>query len=288
MKPVSVRVLFVILIAIGFTVIQVQAQTIVATVKVETNDQISIEVREKIPDFKQVLEDYVNSASWTNGEVDVTIPINLEIFIKSATMGSEDLYGVQILISDRSDVQYFDQRCNFKFMRDEFLQHSPNNWTPLTALIDFYVYVLLGDELDKFGKLMGTRYFENAKMVAEQGTFFDNKYIFGWKQRNELIQEILDKENLPFREMKDFYFYGYYFIQDDPQKARQYIREAVSQIEAMLDKNVDHERCKKFLSAHHIEIIDLFKGTEDNSIFTTLMEIDPENADSYQPYMDSP
>ncbi len=261
------------------------AQKIVADVTIKIDEiRINLETRNKFPDFEQILEEYINNADWTTGEIDVEIPVNVEFFFQSASMGSEDRYGVQILISDNSDVQYFDRRCNFRYMKGEILQHSPNSWTTLTSLVDFYIYLLLGEELDKFGKFMGTPYFEKAKLVAEQGNFIDGRYIFGWDQRNKLIQELLSDKNKPFREMKDFYFYGYYFIDDDPRKARQYIHAAVDIMADILNENPDHERCKKFLSAHYIEIIDLFKDTPDKGIFAKLLEIDPDHAEAYKPY----
>ncbi len=37
-------------------------------------------------------------------------------------------------------------------------------------LLDFFVNILLGDQMDKIGHLMGTPYYEKAKIIAEQAT----------------------------------------------------------------------------------------------------------------------
>ncbi|MBN2013386.1 DUF4835 family protein [candidate division KSB1 bacterium] len=285
MNTFSKSIIVLILITILLHHSDAHAQRVVADVKITISERINVETRERFPDFKQIIETYINNSTWTNGDLNIVIPMNVEFVFTSASYGSEDRYAVQMLFSDNSDAQYFDQRCNFRFQQDEFLQHSTTNWTSFTALIDFYVYVILGDELDKFAKFMGTPYFEKAKLVAEQGNFLEPRFITGWDQRNTLIRELLSDGNKPFREMKDFYFYGYYFLTENPNKARQYIKESIKMMADILRANPDHDRCKKFLSAHFIEIVNLFKESQDTTIFTTLIEIDPDHKEAYEPYI---
>lgn len=259
------------------------AQTVVTEIKkYEINTKIALAVREQFPDFKQILENYINNGDWTKEEIDVEIPINIELFFNSATHGAEDIYNVNILISDNSDIQYFDQRCRFRFQRGSNLQFSHSNWNSLTSLIDFYIYLLLGDEIDKLGHLLGTPYYEKARQIAQQANFLDARFYFGWEQRNELIQEILSDQNLKFREMKDFYFYGLYYAKEDPSKAQQYCSAAIEMIEEIYEQTPKHERCKRFLSAHYIEIIDIFKDSRNIQIFDKLIKIDPDHASVYK------
>jgi hypothetical protein len=83
--------------------------------------------------------------------------------------------------------------------------------------------------------------------------------------------------------MKDFYFYGLYFAREDPQKSRTYIKEAINMLEEIQkDEDPKFKRCNKFLEAHHIEIIELFKGSNDSQVFEKLIKLDPDRANIYQ------
>ncbi len=261
------------------------AQKLKAQVSV-TLQNLPLEKQEKLTNFKEVLEDYINGHNWTNNEISVELPISLQIFFDSDISANyEDRYGIQILISDNSDVQYFDKRCRMAYQKDERLQHSEGNWTSLTSLLDFYVNIIIGDQMDKFGRFMGTPYFEKAKLIAEQAKFGMGRFIEGWDLRNDLIKTILGDENKKFREMKDFYYYGIYFAGEDPPKARKYCSAAIDMIEKMLVDDPENEKCKKFLSAHYIELIDLFKNSDNRTIFEKLIKLDPDHQEAYEEYL---
>ncbi|MBD3288473.1 DUF4835 family protein [candidate division KSB1 bacterium] len=283
---IRVKIIFLTLLYIATFTTTSNAQDLKAEVTV-TLDNLPLEQQEKLANFQQIMQDYINGNTWTNDEIDVQIPLTLQIFFSSYYASSfEDAYGLQILISDNSDVQYFDRRCRMAYRAGDIPVHSENNWNSLTSLIDFYVYLVIGDVFDKFDRFMGTPYFEKAKMIAEQAKFGEGRFIEGWDLRNELIQDVLSDENRKFREMKDFYYYGIFFAEDDKKKARTYCAAAVDMIEDIMKIDKDYkEKCQKFLSAHHIELIDLFKDNDDLSIFQQLIELDPEHADIYQEYL---
>ena len=280
------KILFFTLLFIFIVTSVNYAQDIKAEVTA-TLDNLPLEQQEKLINFQQIMQDYINGNEWTNGEIDAQIPITLQIFFSSFSASSfEDAYGLQILISDNSDVQYFDRRCRMAYRAGDIPMFSQSNWTPLTSLIDFYVYLVIGEVFDKFERFMGTPYFEKAKMIAEQAKFGEGRFMEGWELRNELILEILSDENKKFREMKDFYYYGIFFAEDDKIKARTYCKAAVDMIEDIMKINKDYkDKCQKFLSAHYIELVDLFKDHDDVSIFEKLIELDPEHAEIYQEYL---
>ena len=251
-----------------------------------TIENLPLENQEKLKNFHQIIENYINNYDWTDNEINVEIPITMQIFFRSATASSfEDSYGIHILISDNADVQYFDKRCRMEYQKGETLEHHDNNWDSLTSLLDFYIHILLGDEMDKFGRFMGTPYFEKAKIIAEQAKFGMGRFIEGWDLRNELILNILSDNNKKFREMKDFYFYGMYFTNEDRIKAQKYCSTAIDMIEEIMAQNPESEKCKKFLSAHYIELIDLFKESDNQAIFEKLKKIDPDHAEIYDEYL---
>ncbi|MDZ7262936.1 MAG: DUF4835 family protein [candidate division KSB1 bacterium] len=258
------------------------AQTIRATVDLELN-ALPDEKREKLSNFKNVLEDYLNNFKWTNDEFIGEIKVSLNMLLQDISVSYEDRYKVQLLISNNSDVQYSDKRCRMEYQKGEIPVHSENNWDSLTSLLDFYMNIIIGEEMDKFGHLLGNSYFEKAKLIAEQARFGMGQFIEGWDIRVELIHDLVSDKTKKYREMKDFYFYGLYFAKEDPAKARTYCKEAINMLEEIKkQENPKFKRVDNFLQAHYIEIVELFKNSPDRDIFRKLIQLDPNRENIYK------
>jgi len=261
------------------------AQDITVTVDLELN-ALPDEKREKLQDFKQVLEDYFNNHNWTKNEFVGEFSINWTLLLQDISVSYQDRYKVQIVITNNSDVQYSDRRCRFAYQKGEIPVHSDNNWDSMTSLLDFYMNIVIAEEMDKFGHLLGTPYFEKAKLIAEQARFGLGQFIEGWDLRVELINDLLHEKTKKYREMKDFYFYGLYFAKEDPIKARTYIKEAINMLEEVIkEEDPKYKRCNKFIEAHHIEIVELFKDSNDSELFEKMIKLDPDRANIYQDYL---
>jgi hypothetical protein len=269
-------------LSLFYNVTDLLAQTIIVTVDLELN-ALPDEKREKLTNFKQVLEDYLNNFKWTENEFGGEFKINLNMLFQDISVSFEDRYKVQLLISNNSDVQYSDKRCRLEYQKGEIPNHSDNNWDSLTSLLDFFMNIIIGEEMDKFGHLLGSRYFERAKLIAEHARFGMGQFIDGWDLRVDLINYILGDTNTKFREMKDFYFYGLYFAKDDPSKARTYCKEAINMLEEIIAKeDTKFKKCDRFIEAHYIEIVELFKNSGDRKVFETMIKLDPPRENIYK------
>lgn len=258
------------------------AQSISVTVDLELN-ALPDEKREKLQGFKQILEDYLNNFKWTKDEFLGEFSISWTLLLQDISVSYQDRYKAQILVSNKSDVQYTDRRCRFAYQKGEIPVHPDNNWDSLTSLLDFYMNIIIAEEIDKFGRFLGTPYIEKAKVIADQARFGLGQFIEGWDLRVELIDNLLSDKTKNYREMKDFYFYGLYFAKEDPAKSRTYIKEAINMLQE-IKKNEDpkFKRCEKFLEAHHIEIVELFKDSKDTEVFEKMIKLDPDRANIYR------
>lgn len=264
---------------------KVVAQSITIAVDLELN-ALPDEKREKLQDFKQILEDYLNNYKWTKDEFIGEFKINWTLLLQDISASYQDRYKAQIVVTNNSDVQYSDRRCRFAYQKGEIPVHSDNNWDSLTSLLDFYINIIIGEEMDKFGHLLGTPYFEKAKLIAEQARFGLGQFIEGWDLRVELINDLLSDKTKKYREMKDFYFYGLYFTNEDPTKARTYCNEAINMLEEIKqDEDPKYKRCEKFIEAHYIEIVELFKDSNNKEVFEKMIKLDPDRGNIYQEYL---
>ncbi len=261
------------------------AQSIIATVDLELN-ALPDENRVKLQNFKQVLEDYLNNYKWTKDEFIGELKINWSLVLQDISASYQDRYKAQLLVTNNTDVQYADRRCRFAYQKGEIPIHTDNNWDSLTSLLDFYMNIIIAEEMDKYGHLLGTPYLEKAKLIAEQARFGLGQFIEGWDLRVELIVDLLNDKTKKYREMKDFYFYGLYFSKEDPAKARTYIKEAINMLEEIHKaEDSKYKRCTKFLEAHHIEIVELFKDSNESPIFEKLVKLDPDRANIYREHL---
>ncbi|OQX85155.1 hypothetical protein B6D60_08305, partial [candidate division KSB1 bacterium 4484_87] len=155
------------------------AQVVRADVQVQL-DALPDEKREKLQNFQQILNDYFNNFQWTKDEFVGELPLTIQILMQDISVSYEDRYKLQIIVSNNSDVQYTDKRCRMEYQKGEIPMHNENTWDSLTSLLDFFTYIVIGEEMDKFGHLLGTPYFERAKVIADQARFGLGQFIEGW------------------------------------------------------------------------------------------------------------
>ena len=71
-KKIQILFLFSIIFLLNITSLSF-SQTIQAGVEVKIKETITLEIREKLTDFQEIISDYINNNDWTNDEVDVEI-----------------------------------------------------------------------------------------------------------------------------------------------------------------------------------------------------------------------
>jgi hypothetical protein len=262
-------------------VVQVSAQRIEA--KVETDLRtLPIDKQQKLRDFADKVMHYINSYEWNNDPWRTKVLLQVQLILEDRSTNAEDRYAGQILMHNNYDLQFFDKRWSYTFMAGDNLQHQENNLDSFTSVVDFYIYLILGGEFDKWSTLGGQVYFEKAKGIAEQAKFGMGRFIEGWDRRLELITYLLGDRHKPYREMVDYYFYGLSFIKEDNARSRQHCATAISMLDKLLSNDPENEYAKKFIEAHYIEMVEIFRRAKNKEPLRTLMVIDPGHAQIYR------
>ena len=271
----SIGLLLVVLVG------TVSAQSINAHVKLML-ERLPLEKQQRMRDFAETLETYINDYDWTGESYDDEIPITIQIFLMDASVSYEERYAGTFMITNNLDIQYYDKYWRFPYQAGSRMEHNENAFHPFTGFIDFYVYLIIGGEYDKYGKFMGTPFFEKAKLISTQA-MFNTQFNLGWKERTALIDRTMSEEYLTFRSMKDFFFLGLSYIGEEDTTAQKYCRQSLGLLEKILTDNPDNEEAMQFLKAHHLEYIDIFK--DDNEVLEQLIRIDPERESTYREHM---
>jgi hypothetical protein len=256
------------------------AQQVQANIKINL-DGLSQEKKDKLRDFSDKVEHYINSYDWCNDPWKTIVNVHLEMAPQDISSGAEDRYSSVILISNTFDVQFSDKRWKYAYQIEDNLVHDENYLNSFTNAIDFYIYLILGAEFDKWSTLGGTIYYEKAKHIAEQSKFSLARYIDGWDRRLDLVDYLLSDRHKAYREMVDYYYYGISFINQDNAKTRIHCATAIKMLDKILADDPENNYAKNFIDAHRSEMIEIFRRALDKSPLRTLRVLDPENERLY-------
>lgn len=258
------------------------------TIKAKVNtiiDKLPIEKQEKMRPFDKVIKSYIEGVNWFLDDDAVPLEVTLQMFLTDIPSNIEDRYLCELLISS-TDVQYFDKRFRFPYQPGAQLVYSEQAVDPLTGVINFYMNMILGNELDKYSGFGGDAYYKRAQSIAALGKFVRTEFVRGWPEREELIKRVFEEPFITFRKMKDFYFYGLYVREKSLADARKNIKIALDMLETVIEKKGDLEEPRQFLNAHYLEFIDIFKDYENkNEVFKKLIKLDYNHKEIYEEHI---
>jgi hypothetical protein len=254
-----------------------EAQKLVPQVKL-TLDRLPLDKQKRLTDFESAIQTYLSDTDWT-GDTSWELPLNLQIYLQDVSASFEDRYSGVCLISNMSDLQYYDKYWKFPYLAGDRLIHDENMYEPFTGVVNFYVYLILAGEFDKYSVLGGTPYYEKAKAINDQARF-NSTFIYGWDERGKLLQSLMGLDAQPFRRSKYCFFAAFDATAQSDTTAPQMGREGLTLLEGVRKKNPGHKETKDFLNAHYVDIAKIFRN--DSEAMDRLMAVDTVHAEAYR------
>ena len=241
--------------------------------------------QERVEGLDQTIQDYIDNSQWTDDPLGFDVALTFTMSLQDISQSHEDRYAVQLQASNTRDIQHMDRYCRFPYQMNDPLFRDDNTYEPLTGLIDFYIYMILGGEMDKRALLGGTQFYEKALNVCENASFGRSEFYKGWDIRKELVDNVLSKEMEIVRKLQAIFFRAKVYHQEgNSAKARRYCRAVVVELGKMHDTNPEDERVKEFFKYHYFEFGELFEDAKDPELFKRLIELDPEHKEEYEKY----
>jgi len=295
MKSLSTAALLVALIVTGSGLLR--AQEIEATVTVNT-DQLSFGAQQEVANFAYDMERYINSVRWTGepweGE---KVKMNFSVVFTGSRDG---FYGARLMVGSQRDVnkseklsammKILDEGWTFQYNRGQPFIQDETRYDPLTGLIDFYVYIALGMDLDSYGYLGGATMYEKAWTLAQRAQVRTD--VEGWStqtppgsySRYGFVRELTDLRFNPIRKfIFDYHYNGLDLMADNRNAALDSINEHFTGLVIAVDKIVQPSVILRVLNdAKYIEYADIFTGYRDPIIWRKLMRIDPGHTSTYE------
>ena len=300
-KQLIIALLFIL------TCTSVHAQELSATVNVQTS-KIENQIDTKIfSQFQKQLKDFINQRKWTSDVFALEEKIDCSFYITIESIVSPGVYEAKLSVVANRPVYNANyttpllnlQDANFTFKYQlaqpmEFNENRVQGADPLeanlTAVIAYYINIIIGLDYDSFAPKAGMPYFNKALNIVYNAP--EGSGISGWKsydgQRNRyILVDNLTKSG--FDKLHEvIYSYnreGLDQMADKPEIGRAAILNALMAMQEINDANVNSMAVPILMQGKFTEIVGIF-GNADKSmkkqLLNTLSVIDIANINRYK------
>ncbi|MEI7523965.1 MAG: DUF4835 family protein [Mariniphaga sp.] len=262
-----------------------------------TNKQVFESMRTDIYEF-------MNNRKWSDNVFNTDERIECTIFIQINQQISSDEFSGTLQVQLNRPVfnssynspllNLKDNDLQFKYVEFQPMEFDENsNSNPLTNILAFYAYTILGFDYDTFSPLGGSAYFQKARAIVNRS---QNAREKGWRafegnfNRFWLIENVTNQSYGPFRELLYRYHrLGLDLLAEKPDLGRSEIADALKNMQRVYRSKPDTYINRIFFDAKSEELVNIFsKGSMDEKgrVMSILTECDPSNSGKYEKILD--
>lgn len=243
--------------------------------------------------------EFMNNRKWTDNVFSQDERIECNIFIQITQQVAADEFKGTIQVQSRRPVFNSSYESTVLNIKDNdfhvrYVEFQPlefdetSNTDPLTNILAYYAYIIIGFDYDTFSPQGGTPYFQKAQDIVNRSQNATEK---GWKayesdyNRYWLAENLLNRSYASFHNlMYRYYRMGLDVMADKPDAGRAEIADALSDMQRIYRNKPDTYINRIFFDAKSDELVNIFeKGTPDEKrrVMIVLSECDPSNSGKY-------
>ena len=286
-----------------------QAQELRAKVTVLTQQLPNSANKQRFTTLATQLTNLLNNRQWTSDKFNQQekIECNFLLNITEVDKNDPDVFSGSLTVQAARPVfnssykspiiNYIDNDVTFKYIESGAVEFNENRvagndalTANLTAIMAYYVYIILGFDYDSFSPKAGNPYFAQAQNIVNSAP--ESRGITGWKafdgQRSRywLANNMV---NTRFNVINDI-IYKYYRdgldkMYDDANASREKMMTALTQLQTFNRENPNTMVLQFFMQSKYSELSGIFKKAPPdirNRAAGILSQIDPSNADKYR------
>ena len=285
--------LFHFLIAI-IAVIPCSAQELDARVNVN-HQQVQGTSTSVFETLQNTLTQFLNDRQWTSMQFrrNERISCTFNITVKKYSQ-ADNSFETSLMVQCNRPVygstyttttfSFNDPNFNFNYQEYDQIEFRPdvidNN---LTAVLAYYVYLMIGIDMDSMSPLGGTEYLRTVQNIVTGAQGLQEK---GWKafddnkNRYAIITDMLDGGMEPFRKMQyTYYRQGLDVMSENAERGRASITEAMQLLQQACENKSMSMLPQIFTEYKRDELVHIYKGKgtskEKESIAEILSRINP-------------
>ncbi|MDD6922432.1 MAG: DUF4835 family protein [Bacteroidales bacterium] len=226
--------------------------------------------------LETALTEFINERQWTslqfkrNERINCTFSITVKKYTQ-ADNAFETTFNVQcnrpVYGSNYTSTTwaFTDANCNFTYQAFDQLEFRTDVIdNALTALVAYYVYLMLGIDMDTMAPLAGTSCFQNAQTIALGAQSLPGK---GWKafddskNRYAIINDMLDGGMEPFRKMQYAYYrLGLDVMSENVERGRAGVTQAMELLKQARENKPMCMLPQIFSEYKRDELVSIYKG----------------------------
>ena len=273
-------------------------------VKVNINhSQISGTDISVFENLQQTIEHFINERQWTPLQFQKQERIQCSLNITVLRYNRDDNHfectaliqaNRPVYNSSYTTTLYNNKDDNFHFVFSQFDQLNFNDENvdqPLTALLAYYAYLIIGLNLDSFAPMGGTDILQRCMYLVNNAQELGSP---GWKSfedsrnRFAIINDYLDESMRPFRQLQyDYYRKGLDEMSNNAERGRTEISEALEN-----DLQTAHENKPLSLlpqiwtDIKRDELVNIYKGKgtqkEKERIYNLLISLNASQSNAWE------
>lgn len=232
-----------------------------------------------LQDLDRLIKDYIENNDWTDtGDETEEITVSITIAIDNVASTFEEVYSARFHVFSTTGYQEVDKEWRFAYKRNQPMIFDYNMFDSLTGLIDFYMYIIVAEELDKYGQYLGDKYFRRAQQICQLGK--SDRYNRWWDKRDIYVQRYLRESHKPFRDMTSwFYAANYWLNEGDMDEAKAAAEETLKLLNIVYNNTYEQEFRVDFFRREYKNVAKVF--SQFGNLIDRIIEIDPERKDYY-------
>ena len=281
----------VALLAILLGVVGVYAQELNCTVEINT-DKINGTDKAVFPTLQTAITEYMNNTQWGNAQFLVNEKIDCKLFFTIASVEGTKMTGDLQVQSSRpvynasyttTLINFKDTNIEFEYQENEPLVFNINAMeSNLTAILNFYAYMILAIDFDSFAPNGGDFYYERAANVVQLA---QSSGETGWKafedtkNRSAVLSAFTEKNTSAIRSLLyDYHRKGLDEMVLSPDKGRATITKTLNILKQIYDVAPMSVVLSMFKDAKLDELVNIYSKsniTERQTVYELLYPLYP-------------
>jgi hypothetical protein len=282
------------------------AQELQARITVNASNISSQTDRKIFQTLQAALNTFLNNRKWTRENFDVNERINCN-FLLNIIEAENNIYKATLTVQAARPVynssyetpllNFIDESVSFRYIEHQSLEFNENRVSGtdpvssnLTAVLAFYVNVILGLDFDSFSMRGGDPYFQRAQNIVNNAP--DGRDIVGWRafdgQRNRywLIENLTNSRyTLIHDAIYSYYRLGMDYMYENEASARVAIMNTLSLLDNLNTQAPNLMIVQLFFLGKSNEFIRIFKKAPVDERARTrelLSKLDISNVNAYK------
>lgn len=272
--------------------IPLQAQEL--NCKVEINsDQVQTTNKQLFTTLQEAINDYMNTTQWTNTQFANNEKIECRMFItiKEATDDGKFKGDIQVQSTrpvynstyTTTLINFKDSKIDFTYSEGEPLVFNLSNMeSQLTAILNFYAYLILAVDFDSFSSRGGDPYYDRLKQIVQMA---QTSGEVGWKafednkNRTAVLSALTDPGTAAMRDLiYQYHRLGLDQMSVSPDKGRGNITTALEVLPKVYQSAPMSVNFSMWRDAKFDELVNIYSKapqTERETVYKLLYELYP-------------